>query len=163
MFPKRPGRLRNFSYKGFHRYSLTICTHQRKTVFCDAQLVGDVLGTIRHNARDHAFENVAHCFMPDHIHLIARGTSENADLQAFMARWKQIAGFDYKRATGNRLWQESYFDHVLRDDEETWRAVKYILENPVRKGLVEHFKDYPFCGSDVYTLDELNDLFWKQG
>jgi hypothetical protein len=42
---------------------------------------------------------------------------------------------------------------VLREDEETPRVVRYILENPVRAGLVEAYREYPFCGSLVYPED----------
>jgi hypothetical protein len=56
------------------------------------------------------------------------------------------------------------FDHVLRDDEETDRAVRYALENPVRKGLVTRFEDYPYRGSDVWTTEQLQQLWHhKQG
>jgi hypothetical protein len=78
-----------------------------------------------------------------------------------MARWKQLTAYQHKRATGEALWQESYYDHVLRDDEETWRAAIYILENPVRKGIVQNFADYPYCGSDSFTTEELAEL-WRR-
>ena len=60
-----------------------------------------------------------------------------------MSRWKQRAGYDYRQRTGEYLWQPSYFDHVLRDEEETWRAVRYVLENPVRKGIVTEIPRLP--------------------
>jgi hypothetical protein len=78
-----------------------------------------------------------------------------------MANWKQRVGYHYKQRTGECLWQESYFDHVLRDDEETDRAMRYVLENPVRKGLVPRFEDYPYAGSDVLTIEHLRPL-WHQ-
>ena len=163
MFPKRPGRIRGFNYLGLHRYSLTICAFQRKEIFTSQKIVAPVLGKIRDCAGDDSFEIIAYCFMPDHLHLLVRGLAESADLQRFMWRWKQFSGFAHKRATGESLWQESYFDHVLRDDEETWRAAKYILENPVRRGLVSHFAEYPYCGSDVFSAEQLTDLWQRQG
>lgn len=109
-------------------------------------------------------ELIAYCFMPDHVHLLVSGRSEDADLGRFVGRWKQLTGYHYRRKTGERLWQESYHDHVLRDDEETWRAMRYILENPVRRGLAMNFEDYPHSGSDAYTFDELRALWWtRQG
>jgi putative transposase len=100
--------------------------------------------------------------MPDHVHLIATSTTEGSDLRRFMSRWKQRAGYDHRQRTGEHLWQPSYFDHVLRDEEETWRAVRYVLENPVRKGLVTGIFDYPFSGSDVFSREELSEL-WQEG
>jgi hypothetical protein len=46
-----------------------------------------------------------------------------------------------------KLWQPSYYDHVLRKDEDTLNVARYILDNPVRKGLVKHFLEYGFSGS----------------
>ena len=80
MFPKRP-RIAGFSYIGFHRYSLTICTSERKPLFSDAETVDAVLTTIRRSAEAHGFAVLACCFMPDHVHLIVGASSESADLQ----------------------------------------------------------------------------------
>jgi hypothetical protein len=44
---------------------------------------------------------------------------------------------------------------VLRTDEDTRAVARYILENPVRAGLVMHPSEYPHLGSDVWTLKEL--------
>ena len=99
--------------------------------------------------------------MPDHLHLVVTARDERADFQRYMANWKQRTGYHFKQRTGKLLWQESYFDHVLRDDEKTQTTVKYVLENPVRKSLVESFDKYPYSGSDVYTREQLQ-VFWLQ-
>ena len=159
MFPKRP-RITGFSYIGFHRYSLTICTKHRKSLFTDADTVDAVLTTIRQSAKTRDFALFAYCFMPDHVHLVVSALSESADLQKFVANWKQLSGFGHKQKTGESLWQPSYFDHVLRDDEETSRAVRYVLENPVRKGMVTECSEYRFSGSDVFSVEELRE-YWQ--
>jgi REP element-mobilizing transposase RayT len=89
-----------------------------------------------------------------------RATTEAADLRNFVSKWKQVTGYAHRQRTGEFLWQPSYYDHVLRDDEETSRAVRYVLENPVRKGLVTTFDEYRFSGSDVFTAEELRG-FWE--
>ena len=98
--------------------------------------------------------------MPDHLHLVLEGLNECSDFQRFMANWKQLTGYQHKQRTRKPLWQESYFDHVLRDDEETKTAVKYVLENPVRSSLASSFDEYKHCGSDVYTEQQLRE-FWQ--
>jgi len=37
---------------------------------------------------------------------------------------------------------------------------RYIIENPVRAGLVCSPIDYPLLGSDLWTLQELIDSLW---
>jgi hypothetical protein len=50
---------------------------------------------------------------------------------------------------------------VLRDDEVTQTVAKYILENPVRAGLMREPLDYPFSGSLVYSREQLVDLWYE--
>jgi hypothetical protein len=33
-------------------------------------------------------------------------------------------------------------------------VLKYILNNPLRAGIVENWKEYKFKGSSIYNLDE---------
>ena len=158
MLPKRP-RLQGFPSVGFQQYSLIICTRDRRPFFTDAETVTAVLASIRRCAEACQFAGIAYCFMADHVHLVVAAMAPNSDLMTFTSRWKQRAGYEHRRRTGEYLWQPSHFDHVLRDEEQTRRAVRYVLENPVRKGLVREFEEYPFSGSDVFSVHELRE-FW---
>ncbi len=88
--------------------------------------------------------------MPDHLHLLVYGTSERADLKAFVIHYKKLTGFEYSRRAGRRLWQPGYYDRVLRDEEATEAIARYILENPIRAGLARQLGEYPFAGSDLF-------------
>lgn len=44
------------------------------------------------------------------------------------------------------LWKESAFDHVIRNEDDFRETVKYILNNPVRRGYVNRPEYYPFSG-----------------
>jgi putative transposase len=107
------------------------------------------------------FEVLAYCLMPDHLHLVCEAEDDGCDLQEFVRRFKQTTAFEWKRRTGRRLWQSSYYDHVLRETESTRSVVQYLLENPVRAKLVAHPADYPHCGSFVCTREEL--IEWAFG
>jgi len=95
--------------------------------------------------------------MPDHVHLLIEGTTSAADLKRVAKRLKQGSGQSWKFRTGARLWQEGYYDRVLRPGEDPKVVARYIVENPVRARLVAHPAQYPYLGSDVWTLDELLD------
>lgn len=41
------------------------------------------------------------------------------------------------------LWQVNYFDHALRAEEDLAETARYIVANPLRKGLVRRLGDYP--------------------
>ena len=93
--------------------------------------------------------------MPDHAHALVEGLDVAADFESLMHHAKQLTSHQYKQAHGKKLWQPSYFDRILRDDEATWDVVKYICDNPVRKGLVEHWDQYEFTGSGILSRAQL--------
>src|SRR5712691_9588634 len=140
-----PGHLKTFAYVGLHRYSLTFCTDRRRHLFMKADVVGLVLAQISRAATENQFAIVAYCFMRDHVHLLAEGTSDTSDCKRFIARAKQYSGFYYKKEHRGVLWQRYGFEHVLRDDELTQVVARYILENPIRAGLAKRVEDYPYA------------------
>jgi putative transposase len=152
---RSPGHLKTFDYLGPHRYSLTFCTAHRHSLFTTHPVVDLVLEQIARAADEQQFAVIAYCFMSDHVYLLVEGKSADSDGKKFIARAKQYSGFYYKKEHGSTLWQRYGFEHTLRDDELTLVVAKYILENPVRAGVVERVEDYPFLGSLVYSLSEL--------
>jgi REP element-mobilizing transposase RayT len=92
--------------------------------------------------------------MPDHLHILIQG-KEGSSLGEFMRIFKQKSEYYFRKEADGFLWQRSYYDHVLRKEESIEEVAKYILENPVRKGLVNNFVDYPFSGSMVFDIKEL--------
>ncbi|MGH9314192.1 MAG: REP-associated tyrosine transposase [Vicinamibacterales bacterium] len=163
MFPRRPGHLRDFNYLGPLRYFLTFATHQRRQHFTDEEVVSLIWSQFLRAARDSGFEIPAFCFMPDHVHLVALGTSDTSDLLAFIRRAKQLSGYYFSRRCKQRLWQPDGYEHVLRDNEATGAVIRYIVANPVRAGLVSRLEAYPHFGSTVYSREDLIDFLQFPG
>ena len=92
-------------------------------------------------------------FMPDHVHLLIEGKSENSDLWQFMVDFKQKSGYWLSRNCGYK-WQKDFYDHILRKEEDLLKQVRYILGNPVRKGFVKNWKEYSFKGPTIYDFNQ---------
>jgi REP element-mobilizing transposase RayT len=45
-----------------------------------------------------------------------------------------------------RLWQEKFFDHVIRNDTDLQENLRYIAMNPVKAGYVTMPQFYPYTG-----------------
>jgi putative transposase len=157
-----PGHLKSFDYVGFHRYFLTFCTNKRERLFITRDVVDLVRTQILRAAADEKFAILVDCFMPDHLHVLSEAESESADARSFVKRAKQLSGFYYSRAYGRQLWQRYGYERVLRTEDDTLGVAKYILENPVRGGLVKSPQEYPFSGSTRYSVQEiLEAISWK--
>lgn len=152
-YPKTP-RLREFDYLGPYAYFVTLCCSKKSLYFTDKSVVGQVLKQLGEYSTTHGFEIHAYCFMPDHLHILIEG-KENFSLKEFMRAFKQKSEYHLRKKVDGFLWQRSYYDHVLRKEEAIEEVARYILENPVRKGLVDNFLDYPFLGSMVFDIKEL--------
>lgn len=138
-------RLADYAYIGTQWYFVTINTSQRHPA-----LVGSVaeecVQSLAESAGDAGFELLAYCVMPNHVHLLACGTREDARLVRFIQRFKQVTGYRYKQATGDALWHRSYHDHILRAEEDASDIAAYIWHNPVRAGLALDAASFAFSG-----------------
>jgi putative transposase len=153
-FPKRP-RLKHFEYVGAYTYFITILTADRQSYFKKAYNVDALIIFLKEIADKENFSVTVYCFMPDHLHLLVNGLEEESDLKKFMKLFKQKSGYWFKKITDQSLWHLSYYDHILRKAETVNDVVWYILNNPVRKGIVSDFKEYRFNGSFTMNIQEL--------
>lgn len=147
---RKPLRLKGYDYSQNGVYFITICTKDNKCILsnitvgatngrpCDVELTNT--GKIVENGIcgiEKHYENVnvdSYVIMPDHIHLIIRidNQSGRAMLVPTVSRIiQQFKGYITKQI-GQLIWQKSYYDHIIRDDEDYYIKARYIEENPLR-------------------------------
>jgi len=104
-----------------------------------------------------------YCLMPDHIHLVWIGLRRDSDQRNGVAFLRT----HLKAALAPQKFQHQAHDHVLKEEERRRNAFaivcNYILENPMRAGLVKSPANWPFLGAVVPgypTLHPLEDVFW---
>ena len=145
-------RLKSFDYSLPYAYFITIRCFDGKEFFKDIRLARDVIECLMELKSKFDMKIFAYCFMPDHIHLLLSPKENQISVPKFLQMFKGKATHIYwKIGFEGRLWQRSYYDHVLRSYEDTHEVVKYILFNPVRKEIVTDMFEYPFSG----VVDEL--------
>ncbi|HJZ74980.1 MAG TPA: transposase [Vicinamibacterales bacterium] len=142
-------------YLGAARIFFTMCTFERNAYFSESARAEQVRRQLLQTACDYDVEFIAYVLMPDHVHALTSGLTDGADNRKWADRFRQISAFHFGRAYESTLWQEGYFDRVLRDDEATLDVVRYIVLNPVRAGLGPRAIDYLYLGSSRYDIAEL--------
>ena len=128
---------------------LTFCTYQRWTLPDWARTI--VMEPQCARTVDDRSSRVV--VMPDHVHMIFTPfvDLERAEVFSLARITKAIKGTSahlINRQLGRtgRVWQEESFDRVLRVSEKLDEKIAYILDNPVRKGLVNLPKNIAGCG-----------------
>ncbi len=99
--------------------------------------------------------------MPDHVHLVCTPLvvdGETVALHAILKTIKSVSAHRINRALKRKgsVWQEESFDHVLRSSESLEQKIAYILDNPVRRGIVSMRGEYPWVwGAEAATKGSL--------
>ena len=79
---------------------------------------------------------VAWCIMPNRVHVVCR-LLPGQSLPDILKGWKVYTARETNRILGRRgtIWRREYYDRLIRGESEFYRAVQYVLNNPVRAGL----------------------------
>ncbi len=124
-------------------YLVTVCCSDRSLIF-------DRIDRWRCFARSlSAISDDAYtwCYvtMPDHVHWLLQLT-ERQGLSRCVQKIKSMTTKNLRRQgfRGERVWQRGFHDRALRREEDLRDVARYVIANPVRAGLVESVRDYPF-------------------
>ena len=157
--PKRKqNRLPEYDYGQEGSYFVTLCTHNRAQIFQMEPAVGNGLcavpeaNQLLHNwikETEKKFSNISiekYIIMADHLHLMVtiRQQYIGVSLPKIMHFFKTMTTNSYIREVkaGNlppfdqKLWQKSYYDHVVRNQQDYNEIWEYIENNPLKWQLI---------------------------
>ncbi|HCE46358.1 MAG TPA: hypothetical protein DET40_22665 [Lentisphaeria bacterium] len=106
-----------------------------------------VLSEIDDMENEFAWRIPATALMPNHVHLLCVGESAIISLDKFFKRFKGRTAVKANRILGregNPFWAEEIFDHWCRNSQKEESVKRYILNNPVKAGLVSKADDWPW-------------------
>jgi REP-associated tyrosine transposase len=146
-------RLPKECYQGPISTAFTFCLEGRPLFFASTGIVGVFVKSLREVAKKQDFCGV-YCFMPDHVHLVLFGNTDDANSLHAVELFKQMTGYWLKRNYLRIQRQKGFRDRILRESEIA-PVVRYALDNPVRRGLVTQWREYPFTGAIGLDLEQL--------
>ena len=107
-------RLPREDYLGGRACFVTLCCHNRYPFLRPASRAGAIVDLLEALSTRMSFWVHAYCVMPDHVHLLLQGREAQCDLVRFLQRFKIQSAFEERKRSGKRLWQRSFYDHILR-------------------------------------------------
>ena len=129
-------------------YFVTTCTYQRKAILAREEVAKILIREWSSARKRHGWAIGRYVIMPDHVHFFCASELDAKELSIFVGFWKEWTGKGIKRALGltSSIWQEEFFDHVLRSSESYSEKWNYVRSNPVRHGFVADADDWPWQG-----------------
>jgi putative transposase len=98
----------------------------------------------------HHFDNkyyqlICYCIMSNHIHLVIKLTEDAPDISQIMHSIKRYTAKESNMILGKQgpFWTAESYDHLVRNDATLKNIVSYVLNNPVKAGLVNNWKKWP--------------------
>jgi putative transposase len=130
---------------------LTVCTKERKPILA-VDYVHDALREAWAGAR--AWVVGRYIVMPDHLHLFcAPNALDSTPITNWIKFWKSHAARHWRHREQLPIWQRHFWDTQLRREENHDAKWDYVVQNPVRAGLVSRAENWPYQG-------EMNLLDW---
>ena len=137
-------RLRGFDYSWPRIYFVTIVAENRKPIFLDERVAIATINCLKKLRTEFQFNVYVYCLMPDHFHALIGPGDSGRTLGGLCGGFKSLSTREYWRWHDGKLWQRQFFDHIIRNREDFDETLEYIRLNPVRRGLVERAKDWPY-------------------
>ena len=126
-------------------YHIIICTDQRRKVLADDKMASIIFQTFDWLEAESRLKWTCIMVMPDHVHaIIELGVGQTLakvmhSLKLFTAR-----KINECLSQRGRFWQSEYRDWGIRNAAALNSMIRYCYANPVRKGIVEEARDYPY-------------------
>ena len=161
MLPQRKSpAIPHYDYSQPGAYFITLCVEKRRPILgkidSSPQVVLSSIGKIvsdvwyslpqRFPCLD-AISQSIFVVVPDHIHgilqITAGGASPSPTLHQILGSFKSITTIETNRllgTPGQKLWQRSAYEHILRNQQDFDEAAGYIAENPARRLEREEFE-----------------------
>jgi putative transposase len=109
-------------------------------------------------ARRHALDIWAYCLMPNHVHLIVVPSTKHGLARPLgQAHHRYALEINRRHRWTGHLWQERFASFPM-DEPYLVAAIRYVLLNPVRVGLVRSATDWPHSSARAQVLGEPDPL-----
>ena len=134
-FRRKPNRWQGFDYGTPATYFLTLCVEGRRCVLCEKDpdiktSLGKKIDALIHEtvAGYDGIRLLKYVVMPNHIHLLLSIEDLNSApaITMFVRYFKRLC----TKCLGYSLWQRTFYDHVVRNEEEQEMIWNYIDGNP---------------------------------
>lgn len=121
-------------------FHVTSTTHNRTQFFRNFNAARFLIHAMR--SQSHHVETLCFVIMPDHFHWLFKIQSAHVKAGAIVQQVKKQTA-DRMNAHDDNIWQHGYNAHALRKKENIEGIARYIVNNPVRAGLVKSVRFYP--------------------
>ncbi len=142
---------RNYVAGGTYFFTVNLLERNKPLLVDYVSELREAVGFVR---RRQPFYIDAWVVLPDHLHAVWTLPENDTN---YSSRWREIKKrfakvlpiaerrSTVRKAKGERgIWQRRFWEHTIRDERDYCKHVDYVHINPLKHGLVERVKDWPY-------------------
>jgi putative transposase len=98
-----------------------------------------------HDERN-SYNLLCYCIMPNHVHAVVSLSDQCPPLAQTLKSVKSYTARLANQLLGRegQFWQRESYDHIVRNAAELERMIAYVVNNPVKAGLIKTWQDWPY-------------------
>ena len=145
-------------------YLFTVVTHGRKPFLCDEDKLDRLKDAFKYVMKKQPYRIDALVILPDHLHCVWTLPEDDADFSSRWLKLKRYFSIGIETTTNHRrkknVWQNRFWEHLIRDQEELHRCFDYIHYNPVKHGYVNRPCDWLYSTFKQHVARGYYDVNW---
>lgn len=162
-----PDYLRNRTPGGSYFFTVNLLDRKQDLL---VEHVDALLEAVRKVPTRHPFRIDAWVVLPEHMHAIWTLPAGDSD---YSSRWNAIkvlftktipkieGVIELRAAKGERgIWQRRFWEHTIRDEADYRTHLDYVHINPLKHGLVDRVRDWPYSSFHRYVERGVYALDW---
>jgi putative transposase len=117
----------------------------QQEVFCKDRDYEAFIDLMKQAKERYSVKIFAYCLMPNHFHMVVM-----PDKGEQLSRWMQwlmtshVRRYHRHHGSSGHIWQGRFKSFIIEQDEHLLTVLRYVEGNPVRAGLVESAKEWPW-------------------
>ena len=144
-YTRKKMRLQQYDYLQGNTVFATVCVNERKKLLgriVEPETEGELptvelseIGKVVDQFTSTISGIEKYVVMPNHVHMIVTN-AEGEDISKKLRAWKSLI----TRQIGRSIWQRTFYDHVIRDEEDFRIRWKYIDDNPSKWAMDKYYQ-----------------------
>jgi putative transposase len=144
-------------------YFITLVTRGRALLFERYQNIQLFRTSVSVVKRNYPFTIEAIVILPDHLHFIMSLTNTDKisfRIQQIKYRFTLAYKKHYSISTPISLWQNRFWEHVIRNEKDWMAHINYIHYNPIKHNVAQQIKNYPYSTFRKFVRNGFYDESW---
>ncbi len=155
-------------------FFFTVVTFGRRKILHypkSRRFLGQAVNEVR---RQFPFTMDAWVLMPDHLHTIWTLPENDTDygkrIGLIKAKFSKatktwfhrefLVNPSRRKRRETTIWHRRFWEHTIRDEKDLEKHFDYIHYNPVKHGLVQRVRDWPYSSFHHLVKDQIYPLDW---